>query len=282
MPKRSLLLLLVAILACPLPAYADTVTIGYFDPAAGMPGIQILSSVSGPVTPNSPINQILDHPLLVGSGFGFDQIIAMVIPPTGNVYAGSLGGPNPTFEFAFNDGFVPIQGGTIYLYATWEGTLTGNPFTFPTVWGTSEMPSVKNGYTVTSQVLVCNTPNPFCGPFVGGGTVIGQDVFSDTIRTDSVTLTGVLPSPSFKITEMFAFSGNAGPPQGDVGAFIETTLFDPPPVNVPAPIAGAGLPGLILASVGLLGWWRRRQKIGLNIWPNPHTSCSAPRAASWM
>jgi hypothetical protein len=255
------LLLALALAAEPAGCYemalADTVTIGYFDPAAGMSGIQVLGTNTG----TSPIVQLLGNPILPTgvTGFGFDQILALVVPPGGNQFSGGLGGSFPTFEFTFNNGFAPPQGGTSYLYATWQGTFTGaGQITMPTAWGTIESPPANPGYTVTTQVLVCGTSNPFCGPFVGGtSSFAGQDQFSNGLRIDDTTLTAILPGQQFKITEVFAFMGGTHPPfaQGDVGAVIETTLQAP--TFVPGPMVGAGLPGL-LAAAGLI--WAATKK----------------------
>jgi hypothetical protein len=101
-------------------------------------------------------------------------------------------------------------------------------------------------------------PNPSpLNPNVIGSNFLGA--VGTTYSLAGCTFCGfeVVPSPD-KDTASFdgntAFFHNYYSHPGDFARIITAAA----PAHVPGPVVGAGLPGLILASGGLLGWWRRR------------------------
>jgi hypothetical protein len=119
----------------------------------------------------------------------------------------------------------------------------------------------------SSSIITTSYTNYTCNAYVGcSGTPIGDgmiltNVWGHTINpsTDNLYEQDTIGGSFFlpRTPEMYGVSSAY---YGASGYLVVETLSLNGGMEVPAPIAGAGLPGLILASCGLLGWWRRRQK----------------------
>jgi hypothetical protein len=182
-------------------------------------------------------------------------------------------------------GAIILAGGTLASGAASATTITFSGLPFPT--GTLLTAYTEGGFTVTpsfgqffqDQSRGNPAPSVFAAP-AGAGvdvTISGGGLFNfasfDTGLADHFVdthVSGFLSGMQLFSFALFVDGGfftianpNAGVAIDQLHFVLDGTAnLDNIVVNaVPGPIVGAGLPGLILASGGLLAWWRRRQKI---------------------
>jgi hypothetical protein len=146
------------------------------------------------------------------------------------------------------------------------GTFSGTASLFSgTAWTLGDLDAFLGISASPNNPIGAYVPDP-SDPAATGFFVYQMSVASITLQGPSnpnvsplENVVGGLPLGSYIVG--FLNTGTAASPDwvatANSGAILEQ---DSPPVGVPGPTAGAGLPGLALASIALFVGWRRRRR----------------------
>ena len=149
---------------------------------------------------------------------------------------------------ALDEGLYNLNGKLVYFVGCCSGLGGPNP---PLLIGSSSGQVFASGQL--ADLLVTRSAGVF------SASVNGVLAFSFSDPTGLATFSGPNNIINFFIDDFQSLQNFPNNPEAGSG-FVDFIQVTTPAAAVPGPIAGAGLPGLILAGGGLLGWWRQRRR----------------------